>query len=85
MFWQSSREFAATGKVLCQNVAVNGTNWQFFIAAILPLPCSNIMAQNLFHKGFSSLLNRLFYAIIAVDKRGYQVNIFLISPQKCML
>ena len=46
----------AAGKVLCQSIAISGNDRQslaaqFFFAATMPLPSSDIMAQNLFHKG----------------------------------
>ena len=56
IFWQSSGKLPDAGKVLCQSIAICSNDRQslpaqFFFAATMPLPCSDIMAQILFNKG----------------------------------
>ena len=56
IFWQSFGKLPPAGKVLCQSIAISGNDRQslaaqYFFAATMPLPCGDITAQILFHKG----------------------------------
>ena len=71
IFCQSSGKLPPAGKVLCQSIDISGNDRQslpaeFFFAATMPLPCSDIMAQIRFHKGARNLATASKYNIISL-------------------